>query len=143
CSCSVSSRAICFLTKLSRAVFSSAPVACWKRRLNSSRRPSSSFWASSSSVRSWISLAFKEITLPFDELRAHGQLHGRQADRLACQRLRHPGQLEHDASGLDDGDVALRRSLARPHARFQRLLTHRLVREDRDPDLAATADLAR
>src|ERR1051325_1437937 len=60
-----------------------------------------------------------------------------------CQALVDPGELEHDAPRLDDGDPVLRGALARAHARLGRLLGDGLVREDVDPDLAATADLAR
>src|SRR4029079_14895341 len=66
-----------------------------------------------------------------------------EAHRLARQRLRHAGQLEHDAAGLHDGDPPLRGALARAHAGLGRLLRVRLVREDVDPDLAAMLDLAR
>ena len=52
------------------------------------------------------------------------------------------GQLEQDAAGLDDGDPALRVALARAHAGLGRLLGDGLVREDVDPDLAATLDVA-
>ena len=44
--------------------------------------------------------------------------------------------------GLHDGDPALGRALAGAHAGLGRLLRHGLVREDVDPDLAATLDLA-
>src|SRR5205085_10991851 len=63
--------------------------------------------------------------------------------RLAGERLGDAGELEHDAPGLDDGDPALGVALALAHAGLGRLLRRRLVREDRDPDLAATLDLAR
>src|SRR5215475_10193794 len=126
-----------------RVVFSSAPVACWKRRLKSSCRLLRSASTTSSSVSSRISLAFNEIPLSLHELRLHRQLHGREPDRLAGERLRHAGQLEHDAARLDDRDVALGRPLARAHAGLERLLGDGLVREDVDPDLAAALDLAR
>src|SRR3954452_7574753 len=131
------------LASRSRVVFSSAPVAAWKRRLNSSWRASASFSPRSSScrLRSW--LALKEISLPFHELGLHRQLAPGEAQRLLRERLGDAGQLEHDAARLDDGDPVLGRSLAGPHARLGRLLGHRLVREDVDPDLAAALDLAR
>src|SRR5918999_1410393 len=81
--------------------------------------------------------------LAHDELGLHGQLVAGQAHRLAGERLRHAGQLEHHASGLDDGHPALGVALAGAHAGLGRLLGVRLVREDVDPDLAATLDLAR
>src|SRR4029079_22491 len=76
----VRSRAMSRLTRVSAAVLSSAPVACWKRRLKSSWRVSSSLRSSSSAVSSRISLAFKQITFPGHELGLHRQLHGGEAD---------------------------------------------------------------
>src|SRR6476660_7041007 len=140
----VSRRAISRFTPASAAVFSSAPVACWKRRLNSSWRLSSRARASSASVVSWSrrSLAFKGILLALHELRLDRKLHRGQADRLPRQRLGDARQLEHDAARPDHGNPELRRALAGAHPRLGRLLGHRLVREDRDPDLAAALDLA-
>src|SRR5262249_27510337 len=57
-------RAISRFASLRRALFSSAPVTDWKRRLNSSCLRSASAFSSSSSVMSLRSLAFKEIRLP-------------------------------------------------------------------------------
>src|SRR6185503_19655019 len=108
----------------------------------SSWRPSPSFLSSSSSVIPRNSLAFKEIRLPLHELRLDRQLLGREAERLLGERLGHAGQLEHDPSGLDDRNPPLRRALPRAHAGLSGLLRVRLVREQVDPDLAATADLA-
>src|SRR5437870_2249803 len=136
-------RAISRLASRSRAVFSSAPVADWKRRLNSSCRVSARRRWSSSSVISRSCLVLKEITLPFHELRLDRQLRPREPEGLLRQRLGHPGELEHDAAGLDDGHPVLGRALAGAHAGLGRLLRDRLVREDVDPDLAATLDLAR
>src|SRR5436190_11112250 len=129
-------RAISRFTPPSRAEFSSAPVADWKRRLKSSCRDSLSFVSSSSSVRSRRSLALvKEISLPLHELGLDRELLTRQADRLASERLRDTGELEHDAARLDDRDPVLRGALARAHAGLCRFLRRRLVREDVDPDL--------
>ena len=55
--CTVRMRAISRLASFRRAVFSSAPVAAWNRRLNSSCRVSASRCSSSSSVRSRIVLS--------------------------------------------------------------------------------------
>src|SRR5881275_3530684 len=97
-------RAISRFASLRRVVFSSAPVAAWNRRLNSSWRVSASRWSSSSSVRSRRSLARKEITaFALHELRLHGQLLRGEAQRFLRERLRHAGELEHDAARLDDG----------------------------------------
>src|SRR5690606_6240889 len=54
---------------------------------------------------------------------------------------RHTFELEHDAARLHDRHPRVRRSLALTHADFRRLLGDRLVREDPDPDLAATLDV--
>src|SRR4051812_38431246 len=136
-------RAISRFASLRRVVFSSAPVAAWNRRLNSSWRVSASRCSSSSSVRSRRSLALKEITFPRHELRLDRQLLRSEAERLLGERLRHTGELEHDAPRLDDGHPAFGRALALAHARLGRLLRERLVGEDVDPHLAAALDLAR
>src|SRR3954469_2890376 len=136
-------RAISRFASCSRALFSSAPVADWKRRLNSSCRRSANASASSSSVMSLRSLAFKEIRLPLHELRLQRDLRPGQAERFLRERLGHTGELEHHASGLDHGHPVLGRALAGAHARLGRLLRRRLVGEDVDPDLAAALDLAR
>src|SRR5256885_2733936 len=136
-------RAISRFASFSRALFSSAPVADWKRRLNSSWRRSCNAFSSSSSVMSLKSLAFKEIRLPLHELRLQRNLRPGEAERFLGQRLRHPGELEHHAPRLDHGDPVLRRALARAHSRLRGLLGRRLVGEDVDPDLAAALDLAR
>src|SRR6185369_8716714 len=118
-----------------RAVFSSAPVAIWKRRLNKFSRLSARRRSSSSSDSSRSSLALKEISLSLHELRLDGQLHPGEAHRLAGERLRYTGQLEHDAARLAHGHPVLGRALAGAHARLRRLLRPRLVGEDVDPDL--------
>src|SRR5438552_5927344 len=136
-------RAISRFASLRLAVFSSAPVAPWKRRLKSSWRVSAKRFSSSSSVMSRSSLARKEIGLPLHDSGLERQLPAREPERLLRQALVDPGQLEHHAAGLDDGDPVLGCPLTGAHARLGRLLGHRLVREDVDPDLSATADLAR
>src|SRR5581483_9205604 len=137
-------RAISRFVSFSRALFSSAPVTDWKRRLNSSCRRSTSRCSSSSSVRSLNSLGLvKELGLPFHDLRLDGQLLARELQRVLRERLRHTGELEHDAARLDHGHPALGRALAGAHAGLGRLLRIRLVGEDVDPDLAAALDLAR
>src|SRR4051794_17253819 len=137
-------RAISRFVSFSRAGFSSAPVADWKRRLKSSCRVSDSFCSSSSSVRSRRSLALvKELRLPCNDLRLHRQLPPGQPQRLACQRLGNTRELEHDPAGLDDRDPVLGRTLPGAHARLGGLRGHGLVRKDVDPDLPAALDLAR
>src|SRR3954471_21601575 len=137
-------RAISRLASFSRVVFSSAPVAAWKRRLKSSCRVSASRCSRSSSVRSRMSLARKQITtLPLHELRLHGELLRGETQRLLRERLRDTGELEHDAARLHDRHPALGRALALAHPGLGGLLRERLVGEDVDPDLSAALDLAR
>src|SRR5918992_3096527 len=133
-------RAMSRFASVRRAVFSSAPVASWKRRLNRFSRLSANLFSSSSLDSSRSSLALKEISLPLYESRLDGQLHPRKPERVFREVLRNTSELEHHASGLDDGDPVLGRSLAGAHARLGRLLRHRLVREHVDPDLAAALD---
>src|SRR5579864_4822454 len=123
---------------------SSAPVADWKRIVNSSFRVSASFDCSSSGLRPLRSLARKEITaLAPDELRPDRKLLAREAQRLLGERLGYACKLEHDAPWLDHRNPALGRALALAHAGLERLLRIGLVGEDVDPDLAAALDLAR
>src|SRR6187431_118690 len=126
-----------------RAVFSSEPVAIWKRRLNKFSRLSARRRTSSSSESSLSSLALKEISLSLHELRLDGQLHPGEAHGLARERLGHTRELEHDAAGLDHGHPVLGRALAGAHAGLGRLLRHRLVGKDVDPDFPTTLDMAR
>src|ERR671923_895232 len=97
-------RAMSRFARLTRAVFSSAPVAIWKRRLNRFSRLSARRRTSSSSDSSLSSLALKQVRLSFYELRLDRELHPREAHGVLGQLLRHPGELEHDAAGLHDGD---------------------------------------
>src|SRR6185437_9525637 len=137
-------RAISRFASFRRAVFSSAPVTDWNRRLNSSCRRSARRCSRSSSDRSRSSLGLvKELSLSLHDLGLDGQLLAREAERFLRQRLRDARELEHHASGLDHGDPALGRALAGAHAGLGRLLREALVGEDVDPDLAAALDLAR
>src|SRR5439155_26845924 len=128
-------RAISRLAVRSRALFSSTPVAVWKRRLKSSWRVSAILRSSSSSLSSRSSLALKEIGLSLHELRLDGELLTRKAECFLGQRLRDTRHLEHHAPGPHDGDPALGRALAGAHARLRRLLRDRLVRKEVDPHL--------
>src|SRR5579864_6846077 len=136
-------RAISRLASFSRVVFSSAPVADWKRRLKSSWRVSASRWVSSSFERSRRSLALKDVTVPADELRLDRKLLAGEAERVLRELLGNARELEHDAARLDHGNPAFGRALALAHARLGRLLRVRLVGEDVDPHLPAALDLAR
>src|SRR5204862_1771113 len=83
-----------------------------------------------------------QLGFPLDNLGLDRELAACEPQRLLGERLGDTGQLEHDATRLDDSDPALGRALAGAHPRLGRLLRVRLVREDVDPDLAATLDLA-
>src|SRR5581483_4371237 len=85
----------------------------------------------------------KELSLSLHDFGLDGQLLAREPERFLRERLGDAGELEHHAPGLDDADPALGRALAGAHAGLGRLLREALVREDVDPDLAATLDLAR
>src|SRR5581483_9081722 len=136
-------RAISRFASRRRAVFSSEPVAAWKRRLKSSCLVSASFLSSSSSDSERSCLGLKELSLSLHDFGLDGQLVAGEAERVAGERLGDAGQLEHHAAGLDHRDPVLGGTLAGSHAGLGRLLRHRLVREDVDPDLAAALDLAR
>src|SRR6266849_10541831 len=103
-------RAISRLASFKRTLFSSAPVADWKRRLKSSCLRSCNSFSNSSSVMSLRSLAFKEIRLSLHELRQDWELRPRESKRFLGQRLRHARQLEHHAARLHDGDPVLGRA---------------------------------
>src|SRR5690606_7609122 len=64
-------------------------------------------------------------------------------ERLTRPILRHTGHLEDHAATTHHGHPAVVRALAATPADFHRLLGDRLVREDADPHLAATAQRAR
>src|SRR3984893_10005342 len=69
-----------------------------------------------------------------DEARSDRQLGGRKVERLAGDLGRHAVDLEQNAARLDPHHPEFRRALAGPHAHFERLLGHRNVRIDADPD---------
>src|SRR5262249_33396425 len=121
-----------------RAVFSSWPVARWKRRLNRSflsLRTSSSSWSRVMALRSpaFMLVSRNSLRDALDEARLDRQLGRGKPERLARQRLRPPVDLDQDAPGLDPHHPELRCALARAHAPLERLLRHRQVRVDADP----------
>src|SRR5680860_641767 len=135
-------RAMSWRTWRSRPVFSSWPVACWKRRLNSSSRDSLRRCSNSCSASSTMSLAFKTAALPRHEPALEGELVHGQTDCLAGQLLGHAGDLEHDAARFHHGHPLIGRAFAGAHAGLSRLLGYGLMREDVDPHLAASLHLA-
>src|SRR5579883_1389671 len=122
------------------------PVRSAKRRLKSSDFTSRAFCCSSRTVNSRNPsspvLAISRL-LAGDDLRVDPQLGGGAAQRFARHRRRDAGKLEEHAPGAHDRNPKLRIALARAHTDLGRLLGHRLVGKDLDPDFAATFDVAR
>src|ERR1700686_3642231 len=138
-------RAMSRRTTRTRAVSCNCPLAFWKRRLNRSfrsLRASSLSWSSVMTRRSerrpvfFISLSLFRNAL--NEARLDRKFRRRQEKRLARDALRHAVDLEHDAAGRDARHPQFRRALAFAHAHFDRLLGHRHVGEDADPDAPRT-----
>src|SRR5437588_6847147 len=136
-------RAISRRTSRTRPVFSSCPVARWKRRLNCS------FLSFISSSESWSGVIARAspafILLLRDalyEARLDRQLGGRERERLLGEPDRHAIELEQDAAGLDARDPQLDAAFARAHAHFERLLGDRNIREYPDPDAAGALHVA-
>src|SRR6202043_1951701 len=132
-------------TSRTREVFSNCPVARWKRRLNCSffsLSTSSSIW---SIVIALMSAAFMSRLLadPLDKTGLDRQLGGSKRQRLFRDLHGHAVDLEQDAARLDARHPEFRRALARAHANFERLLRHRDVGEQPDPDLAGALHVAR
>src|SRR4051794_6527837 len=137
CAAMVLIRAISRRASRSREVFSSCPVARWKRRLKRSffrLAIASSIW---SGLIARISSTFiSAITLlrdARDEARLDRQFGGGKRQRFLRGLHGDAVDLENDAAGLDPRHPQLRRALAGAHADFGGLLRHRNVREDADP----------
>src|SRR5271166_3403747 len=127
---------------------SRCPVTSWNFKLKSSSLIATSLSSSSCVVNSRSPrnpLGFNGLTHPFprEDLRPDRQLEGREPQRFFRHRLVDAGELEHHAAGFHDRDPSLRLSFARPLSRLRGLLRVRLVREHRDPDLAAALDMTR
>src|SRR5262249_26099035 len=145
CAAMVLMRAMSRRTCRTRAVFSSWPVARWNRRLNRSflsLRTSSSSWSTVMARRSPGFILRSLLRDTLNEARFDRQLGGSEAERPARHRLRHSVDLEQNTPGLDPRHPEFRRALARAHAHFQRLLRHRHVRVDADPDPARALHVA-
>src|SRR5205809_290476 len=78
-----------------------------------------------------------------DEARLDRQLGGGEREGLFGDLDRHAVDFEQNAARLDARDPEFRRALAGAHAHFERLLRHRHVREQPDPDLAGTLHVTR
>src|SRR5207253_1981998 len=77
------------------------------------------------------------------ETRLDRELHGREAESLFGGFAGHAFHLIEDARRLDYTHPFLGCAFAFAHTRLERLLRHRLVGKDADPDLAAALDVAR
>src|SRR5512147_684683 len=112
-------------TRRTRAVFSSWPLAAWKRRLNRSFSSSVSCsvsWLSVLARRSVASMGSGLLAQAHDEARRDRQLPAGPRERLLGEIGRHAVELEQDAAGLDAGHPEFRGALAAAHAHFGRLL---------------------
>src|SRR3546814_20058184 len=120
-------RAMSRRTCRTRAVFSSCPLAFWKRRLNASLRRSPSCWRSSSPVLARTSAAFisRSLAQTRNETGLDRQLRRAEFERLARQLLRHAVELDNHPARLDPADPELRRALALTPADLGRLAGHR------------------
>src|SRR5215213_2517014 len=132
-------RAMSRRTSRTRPVFSSCPVARWKRRLNCSFL---SFISSSESWSGDIALAspafMRLLRNALYEARLDRQLGGRELERLLGELHRHAVKFEQDTAGLHAHDPQLDAALARAHAHFERLLGDRNVWKHPDPHAAGT-----
>src|SRR5215468_10103599 len=129
-----------------REVFSSCPVARWKRRLKRSffrLRTASSIWSGLiARMSSAFISAMALLRNALDEARLDRQLGGGERERLARGLHGNAVDLEDHAAGLDPRHPQFRRALAGAHADFGRLLRHRKVGEYADPDAAGTLHVA-
>src|SRR4051812_14689230 len=138
-------RAISLRTCLTRAVFSSWPVAFWKRRLNCSF-----FRLAKSSVSwSWVLVRMSSAFMispslfcdALYEARPDRELGRAETQRLTGGFFVDAVDLEHDAARLDARRPVIDSTLALAHAHFSRLRRHRHVRENTDPHAAGTLHL--
>src|SRR5262249_3649420 len=77
-----------------------------------------------------------------DEARLDRQLGSSESKRLARHLLRNAVDLEQDAPRFDAGDPEFRRPFTRTHAHFERLLRHRHIRIDANPNSARALHVA-
>src|ERR1051326_4521587 len=145
-------RAISLRTARTRPVFSSWPLARWKRRLNCSFLSLPS-WSPSSSVdltrkSSAVLFFFLAILVspsavqPRHELGGDRQLRRAKPHGLLGRVHVDAIDLEQDAARLDLGHPEFRRAFSRAHANFRRLLRHRNIRKHANPDAAGALHLA-
>src|SRR6195952_5629749 len=143
CAAMVLIRAMSRRASRSREVFSSCPVARWKRRLKRSffrLRIASSIWSeliariSSVFISAMITSSLRNAR---DEARLDRQFGGGQRQRFLGGLHGDAVDFENHAAGLHPRHPQFRGALAGAHADFGGLLRHRHVREDADPDPAS------
>src|SRR5690606_15233198 len=78
-----------------------------------------------------------------DECRAQRQFGGRELEGFAGQFLGNPVDFVEHLAGLNFSDVVLNATLTITHPHFCGFLGNGFVREDADPDAAATLDVTR
>src|SRR5438128_7820583 len=76
------------------------------------------------------------------ELRLHADFCRGESHCLASNVRRHSLELEHHSTWLDDRYPSFRRALSLTHAGLGGLFGDRLVRENANPDLPTTLDVA-
>src|SRR5579883_2258116 len=81
--------------------------------------------------------------MALNKTRLQRQLVRSQAHRFLCNVRRNAFHLKQDLAGANNCHPVIERSLAGTHSDFGRLLGDWLVREEPDPDLAATLDKTR
>src|ERR1700712_1116628 len=142
CAAMVLMRAMSRRASRSREVFSSCPVARWKRRLKRSffrLRIASSIWSeliarmSSVFISAMITSSLRNAR---DEARLDRQFGGSQRQRLLGGLHGDAVDFENHAAGLHPRHPQFPGAPAGAHAHFGGLLRHRHVREDTDPDPA-------
>src|SRR5436305_610585 len=144
CAAIVLMRAMSRRTMRTRPVFSSCPVARWKRRLNCSFLSfisSSESWSGDIARASSAFISLLRDTL--NEARLDRKLRGGKRQRFLGELSGDAVHLEQNAAGLHPGDPQLDTALARAHADFQRLFGDRHVRKHPDPDAARALHVAR
>src|SRR5713226_6917291 len=148
CAAMVLMRAMSRRASRSREVFSSCPVARWKRRLKRSffrLRTASSIWSgliariSAVFISAMITSLFRNAR---DEARLDRQFGGSERQGFFRGLQGDAVDFENHAAGLDPRHPQFRRALAGAHPHFGGLLRHRHVRENPDPDPAGTLHVA-
>src|SRR5947209_13714982 len=94
-------------------------------------------------TRCFVFTCLSSLGYALDEARLDRQFRRSQGQCFARDIDGHAVDLEHDAAGRDAAGPEFRRALALAHAYFGRLLRHRHIREDADPDAAGALHVTR